>query len=626
MPPWVTWTTRTEAWLVYGDVEPAHVRVLIAEELTRSLIRRHADLIASADACWTPSARDWTAAHEALGDERWRTGDLPLIDEADTELGVWAYEVAASAIATGDPTDGGERAVLAHGLRVRLQAAQRARAIVDRVVAQGRTGPDAVVEIVASDPYLRALRPRGRLETRVRPAPGRSTLLAGLREWVSGSAAVRSLELGAPRRSSGGPRVRPNGVALFRPGRGYVDHFEPIERELAARGHDVVVFEYDHLLGDGDVVDFGAAVNGAGGRPARITARRWSLADEVLSAAPVHPAAVARAIDASWTVGAVQIDRHRRVLERWRPKVVLSFGPDTMSLALEAAALRCGIPSVYLPHGYLTPRPAVWSIPATATAVVGRACVEANALTPVGGRSDALVVIGHPQYDEFAGGRRGPAPARATIDPPPGRPRLVVVFTEWAFDLLDQAMQKRTLEMVGRALPRDAFLLCKLHPGREDRERSETTLGAVLPPSAFRIVSSRELSTSALLGICDAAVATEESMALIDAVLAGCPAIGIRHPENPPGTGPLRHPARRIEEVCTVVEDVEALSRALERTVRDPAACVPSADALAAYVRRSLFAVDGWSSVRAADLVEHLAAGEDPRTFVARQAPAAEVA
>ncbi len=591
------------------------MRVLIVEELSRVLLERSEKLVTGPDACWAARAWEWLAAREALDGGHWQTGDYPLFDDADLRLGRWAHDVAAAEL-SGRPLSAGEHAIFTYGLQVRLRSAARARAMVDGLVGSG-SGIERI-DLVASDPYLRALAlsvAARRIKLRTHSLPGRSAIVASVREEAAASRVVRSVELALPHRRQDVGRRSARAIALFRPERGYTDHFEPIARELRSRGRNVVVFEYSRQIGENDgAIAFTRAVSAAGGRASLLPQRHWSI-DAGATGAPVHAAAVKRAIQASWTTGAVQIERHQRVLERWRPNVVVSFGPETMSLALHAAARRCGIPSVFLPHGYLTPFPLMWSIPATALAVVGSACVQANAVTPVGVRQEPLVVIGHPQYDEFAQGWRGRPADRSRLGAPSSRPRLVLLFTEWGVDLLDQAMQSRTLRMAAEALPADAYLICKLHPAREERERSETLLGAILPSDAFTVVSSRDHSTGELLQACDVAVATEESMALIDAVVMRRPGIGIRHPENPPGTGPLRHPARRIDEICTVVSTVDQLRDALERTIVDPAAHLSPAEERMKYVRRSLFAIDGRSSFRAADLIEHLEQGQDPSLF-----------
>ena len=49
------------------------------------------------------------------------------------------------------------------------------------------------------------------------------------------------------------------------------------------------------------------------------------------------------------------------------------------------------------------------------------------------------------------------------------------------------------------------MLICKLHPGREEREMCEALLAPLLPAGAFCVVAE-ECATPTLLGVCDIAV------------------------------------------------------------------------------------------------------------------------
>ncbi len=602
------------------------MRVVIAERLTRAVRERYTGLIASADACWAFRAPDWQVARDALNDRRWRIGDYPLFDPVEEELGRWAYGLADLQRATG-PLTPIERVMIAYGLQVRLRGAARAHAILNRI----RTDADLLsralhVDVIASDPYLRAAFGSHRgfdsgLEVHLHPDPNRSASLASLRERAVASRWLRSAELAlaslVKRRQ---PIRQTRSLAFFVGDRAYLDLFAPIRGELMTRGWQVTVFEYDHVAPlERDVIEFSDAVRVARISFSGLPRRRWSLGSDALRGAPISAGGTLRALDASWMTAHVQIERHRRVLKAWQPDVVVSYGPDTMSLALQGAARECGIPSVFLPHGFLAPIPTNWSLPATATAVLGWGCVDDNSINPLGERQDGLVVVGHPNYDELVRRRASGRPTDlSALGIPPSRPFIVLLFVEWGLDLLDHAVHQRTLAMTAKALPGNAFVICKLHPGHDERARSEDVLDEILDRDSFRVVSSRDYPMSTLLQICHVAVAQEDSMALADAIVAGVPAIGIRHPEQPLGSFGLNYSAKDYREVCSLVADIGELREAMISLTRDAAARARLTERRSSYIKKFLFAADGRSSARAADLIEHLAAGKPPETFMAR--------
>lgn len=605
------------------------MRVLIAERLTRAVFDRYAGLIASADACWAFRVPDWQVARDALNDQRWRTGDYPLLDAADEGLGRWAHNVAERQSRTGEPLTPVGRAMIAYGLQARLGGVARALAMVDRIRADERASSALRIDIIASDPYMRDVCVSGRvrgapLEIHLRADPNRSALLAILRERALASRWLRSVEFAvAWHRTRRRPARRRKTLGFFVHDQGYLDLFASIQSELTSRGWQIAVFADERLApSDPQVIGFREAAKVSRAPFGIVPSKRWSVDSDIMRRSPVSAAATLRALDASWVTAMVQLERHRRVLAAWRPDVVASFGPDTMSLALQGAAREVGIPSVFFPHGFLTPSPLNWSLPASATAVLGQGCITASSVNPLGERQEGLVVIGHPSYDEIVRGRAAGRPADiSSLDIPPSRPYLVLLFAEWARDLMDHAMQRRTLAMTANALPCDAVLICKLHPGPrelEERARCEDVLGAILDGDAFRIVSSRDFPTPTLLRVCHVAVATEESMTIADAVVAAVPAIGIRHPEQPFGSGSQNHPAKDYHEVCRVVTDVAELREAMIALTRDAAARARLIERRGSYVEKFLFAGDGCSSARAADLVEHLASGNKPGAFVPR--------
>lgn len=599
------------------------LHVLIAEELTRKLLDERARSIADADVCWPFAAHDGLVALDALEDRRWVTGDWRLFDSAAIALWRWAHEIAAEASRTNLSRPSLESAMVAYGLQVRLRGAARARAMVDQFCAErGIPSRSTSLDVVASDPYLRDafLSQRHRWRAlRLYANPGRSSWMSDLRERAVASRWLRRIQAavdGTPDPSRAERRAKTVGVFVF--GQRPVDLFEPINTELAKRGWRAVVFSYRPTSSPG-AIDFDRAVRQSGRSLSWRSGERWSVGADAMYASPVSARLTVQALDASWMTARVQLERHRRVLDRWRPDVVMSFGPDTMSLALQGAAAEQGIPSVLLPHGLLDPMPQTWSLlHATATAVPGWGCVRANARDPLGRRQDGLVVVGHPDYDAIL----RPAGDRAPVSPSDvgasaRRPHVVLLFAEWAIDLAGHAMQRRTLEMTAKALPQDAFLVCKLHPARSEREMCARVLGGSLPSDAFRIVGD-DLSTPVLLRASTIAVAPEHSGVLGDAIAAGVPAIGIRQPERPLGTADAVHPGRDHRNVCRLVDDLDELKDAVISLTHDGDARARLLNQRDAYIKEFLFSSDGHSSTRIADLVEHLAAGGGPETFVPR--------
>ena len=523
-----------------------------------------------------------------------------------------------------------DQAFLVYGVHARLRAPSQAIAMVQRLASSAGVGlGDVDLDLVGADPYLRDAftHPQGiRRELRsVRhAATGGASLRAALRERAVASPRLRRLALGWDDVSSRGRRRASPGArgartaAVFVANQRFFDLFRPVHAALEARGWTVHVFSYAPLRnappGAVAFADASAdAVRGADIRPAP----EWITRGDAGIAAVVSRAWLVTALRASWLTGQVQTNRHRAVLAAWRPDVVISFGPDTLSLALQAAAADLGIPSVFLPHGFLCALSSQTFVRATATAVPGWPCAEANAGNPFGQPPDRVVVTGHPNYDDImrGGARASRTDVRTALGVPSDRPYLVVGFAEWGFRVLAmQAIQRRAFAMWARALPRDAFLVCKLHPSHEEREMCEAVLSEHLPRTAYRVVGDAELSTPSLLDVCDVGVGIEPSMVLSDLVLRGVPAIAIRHPENP-----FNYPApfawKDFEQVCRCVDDVDGLRDALVTLTRDSDARGRLTRHRRAYVERFLCAADARSSARVAELVEHLAAGKEPRTF-----------
>lgn len=602
----------------------AHMRMVVVERLTRSVFDRHQKLIAGAHALWAHRTPALEVARLAVEDDRWRIGDVALLGRADHDLGVWAYELAQLQSQVS-PLTRIDRAILVHGLHGRLAAAARAQAIVGRLLAEeGDPRGGATLDVIASDPYIRAgfgpdWSGRTAVSVNLHSDPATPAAVVDVRERASASGSVRALQLASVSRLKAvRPVRRARTVGFFVPDQGFFEYFIPIRAELHRRGWRVVIFAYRTLAGsDRDVIPFREAVRPIGYRAPSRFRRQWAIDPDTLRTSPVPPAAVRRALDSTWATAKFQTELHLSVLEGWRPDVVVSFGPDTMSLALHAATSTSGTPSVFLPHGFLDPSPLNWSLTATATPVAGRACAEVNAVNPFGEHQAGLVPVGHPNFDDIVR-----TTARPSSDPtialsiPSSRPFVVLLFAGWGRDLLDLTMFRRMTSMAAAALPDDAFLICKLHPGEhEQREVYEDVLAADLARDAFLVVSGKEVGTPDLLRRSDVVVTIEDSMTAADAVVAGVPTVVVRSPLHPAGARGLAHPGKDYAMVCAVVTTVDELRAELIRLTRDRVARAHVLRRRGEYIGRFLFAADGRSSARTVELIEALAAGRDPDTF-----------
>jgi len=579
-------------------------------------------------------------ALRVLEDKRWQVGHAPLFDSALTDLAKWADAVAAAQWLEGMPLPVIDRALLSYGLEGRLRTPALAKAALDYSLSETKAPiADLDAYIVADDPYLVDAFSAsgfcaGSKAVHVRNSPGTVPYWKRIREQAVSSLWLRRLEQRCA--WSGGRRSHlsssvcrgkgHNTAAVFVLGQRFLDLFLPVQQALEGRGWHVQVFYYNPLREPSPhatAFSDAAKESGCDHREAFLSPR-WMLDEAMLGECPVSRDWLIVALKASWSTGSVQKRRHRCVLEAGRPDVVISFGPDIMSLALQAAADACGIPSVFLPHGFLCPVPASRFLHATASALVGTPCITANAANPFGLRTQSLVATGHPNYDDML---------REAIDPeaqsprilrdllPVHRPHLVVAFAEWANDLLGHLMQRRALEMVAAALPDDAFLICKLHPSWEEREMCDTVLRAHLPADAFRVVSDREYSTAVLLADSRVVVLNERSMCLTDAIVMGRPAVSIMHAEYPRGSGDLNHPAKTASDACWRVSNSAELHQALCRLLHEPGARQALLKKRKAYIEEFLVASDGRACERVVGLVEHLRGGGDPASFLPSRGP-----
>ncbi len=613
------------------------MRLFLTEKLASSVLSSYSRLIQLADFCWALKVENGAAAVPVLEDGRWQTGDAPLIEVLERRLAIWASRLAMHQRVEGRALRFTEQALLAYGLWARLWAASFGIGLVRHSALMSGTSLEELdLDVVGDDPYLRdAFAHKTGIRTEVRAvrlhtARPSLPLRQRVRERLVGNAWLRAMSLRCNLRkvdlSSWSKKSHaernPKTAAVFILNQRFMDVFSPVLHELESRGWRVLCFHYGALTRPPtDAVAFADAAGGA--RLLMQDKPRWSVNGELLQEGLVSPSWLVVALNASWVTASVQVARHRYVLESWRPDVVVFFGPETMSLSLQCAAESLGIPSLYMAHGFLGPLhspPGYFT--ATASALCGSACVDANTKGPDGTTRHGLIATGYPPYDALVkdsgnmGQQRRPL---ANLEVPVERPYLVLVFGTWALYPLWCSLQRKTLKMVIDALPDDAFLICKLHPSCEEREMCVALLGEGLPCDAFRVVGEDEYSTPDLLAACDVAVANEVSMALRDALVMGRPAIAIRDPAFPHGQescNPLNHPGSDFKDTCRLVSNTDELRKALFVLTRDECARNDLLRHRKAYIEQFLFASDGRSSQRVADLVEHLGEGKDTDSFI----------
>jgi len=578
-----------------------------------------------------------------LDDPRWQKGTSYLLYSTEAKLARWAHAVTMSQTLDGRPLSPIERAILSYGLEARLWHPAMAKAfLAQSVMETGKRMVDLAVDVVADDPYLRdAFEHAGGMRAevgsvRVHRIPGALPYLRRVQEklaanWWLRSMAMRMHQRATRRRSQPHVLARMLGkrktAAFFVLNQRYMDLFQPVLSELESRGWWDPVFYYNPLTRP--LINAAAFADVAVGGRALVQddllKPRWVISDVLLRESSVSRPWIAVALSTSWAAAKTQIHRHRRVLEFLRPDAVISFGPETMSLALQGAARSLGIPSLLMAHGFQGPAHSSWIFAATACAVTGPACAEANRVDRYGIKQEGLIATGHPPYDSMllrsanSSGERRNLP---DLSPPVERPYFVLAFAWWGNNLVGHAIHRKSLKMLVDALPDDAFLVYKLHPSCEEREFCQAVLSAGLPKTAFRIVGEAEYSTPELLDACHVAVMHVASMSLADAIVMGRPAIAIEHDEFPCTVASvshhinLNHPAWDIKDACWRVRDSAELRKALFVLTRDEGARQTLLKIRRKYIEEFLVAPDGRSTQRVADLVEYLGSGESPDSFV----------
>jgi hypothetical protein len=397
-------------------------------------------------------------------------------------------------------------------------------------------------------------------------------------------------------------------VALFalshRPSR----LFAPVMRALEARGWRVQVFSHVPSAADPPgAISFDQASAGAPLRLIRMP--RWRLDEALLSTLPMERSWVRRALSGAWAGGETLRRRQRRVLERWRPRLAITYGHEVLGLSLKAAADDVGIPTLFMPHGVMPPYPWQYYFFATATAVYGQPCIDVNRRGPWGARVRGAVPTGAPHYDELFGRLRATGGQRVSfpdLTPPPSRPYLVLFFATWGLSLISHAQQLHSLRMIAEGLPDDCFLMCKLHPSREEREAAQAILSETLPAEAFAVIGEKQHTTPELLSACHVAVSVARSMSLVDTIIAGRPAVGIVLPDLHPDSLDANHPAKEFRANGRLAHSAAELRAHLVALTRDEGARQEVLKNREAYV--SLFlGADGRATERVVALIEQLA-------------------
>lgn len=614
----------------------ASVKFFLAEELTSEVLSRYGRHSEGADRCYALKVFEGIAALRVLDDARWFRETVAQMESVEAGLGRWAYALASSQTWKGKPLAPKEQALLAYGVEARLWLPAMAESCLQRVIEETAPGAQGLeVYMVASNPYLRdwlkARRDRLARSGFVR-LPATWPAVQAARERMAGLAWLRSLSFrqrttAGQRWSSVGPNQHSRRVAaVFILNQRYLDLFEPVRRELEQRGWSAPVYHYNPLtklcpgsVSFADAVDRALPLQSEG-----LNHPDWVFNDDVSVRSPVSQRWLQVALDASWVTARALVALHRRILASLKPAVVISFGPEVMSLSLQSAAEELGVPSLFLNHTFREPARSCWFLQATASTMAGPDCVALNRWDLLGRERTGMVATGHPPYDALLERSMklgyDPTPLEG-LAVPAERPYVVLALALWSSNLLWHTMQRKTLQMLAEVLPMDAFLVCKVHPSWEDREFCEVVLKAGLPKDAYRVVGEGEYRTPELLAACHVAVINEQSMSLSDAVVMGRPAIAVAHPEFPRGSYSMNHPAWSYNGAWWVVSDAAELRRALVTLTRDETARAMLFKQRRDYIERFLVATDGQSIRRVADLTEHLGAGQDPGSFVVQVGP-----
>ena len=593
-------------------------KILLAERLTHRLLTAHRRLIAASDACCAVHAHEGSPAVAALADPRWVSGDSRLFDRAEIEMATFADAISSAQEALSF----NERQMLTYGLEAKLRPCFVGLALLERCAATlGASLGEVGIRLVADDPFLRdsvrLARRRGLVagSSRFRGQSPASALRGIVRERVRGNR-LRGLLPPWRRRAASHPgrgslhRGRPR-AALFALTPRSAQLFSSVARALEADGWDVPVIVHSAHGGHPGHLPFQDAHQGRVG-VGSLKRPRWQLSKDLVELAPFSRRWLVRAADGAWITGQILTARHRFILQKLQPDVVITYGHEILGLSLKAAADELGVPTLFMPHGVMPPVPSSYYFFATATAVYGQPCIDANLSSPWAERARGMVVTGAPHYDEIfhrvqsTGTERVMLPGlRAAGDARP----IVLFFATWGLNLLQHSHQLRSLRMMAEALPRDAFLVCKLHPSREERSVCESVLAERLPRDAYRVVGEREYRTAELLSACHVAVTVARSMSLVDSITAGRPVIGIVFSDLAADSLDGNHPAKNITAHGALVDSPEDLRRALTVLIHDEAERERLLRRRASYVERFLTA-DGQASKRVAQLVKALAFGD----------------
>lgn len=601
-------------------------RIFITEELTAAIASQHAATIARADACSAVYARDGMLATRLTDDPRWRHGSSTEMWELATRpLMNWTRPlVERQGASLGFSRI--ERALMTAGLEGRLRVAGLTCDLYNRS-ARALGGQDFALDLVTDDPYARDAAARANWLT---PAPHTrsvqpGSLMAALgritRERVLASA-LWTRDPGPARSERHLPVASGKRTALFMAvSRRGVRHMRRIIDELRGRDWNIVIVHYGRSMSDPQVALpylEGALV------PFEQVSCGWQVPDPKPNAwlldgdnGPLSRDWLRLALDATRTSTRVQVAQHFRMLTDLAPSVVFGHGADVTGMALHAAALQLGIPTVFVAHGYQHSGRAFYYFFNTAAATFGTACVEVNRSSYDGQAFEGLVATGHPPHDDMALAL-GEGPRHRIelpgLKPPVGRPRIVVGLASWGPDLLSHHQQKEFFRLVARNLPADAYFVCKLHPAAEERALCESVLAENLPREAYRVVGEREFTTLDLLRASDVAVSSERSMVLVDAIVVGCPAIAVHQPEIPMGVSDRAHPGKDYSQNCLIATDGPQLRAAIEALTRDEGVRARLQAARAGYLQRFL-RIDGRAASRIADLASHLAEGGTTASF-----------
>jgi len=290
------------------------------------------------------------------------------------------------------------------------------------------------------------------------------------------------------------------------------------------------------------------------------------------------------------------VKAHHTLWNHLKPAAVVVADEGLPPACLGVAAAEAGIPSVCVAHSRTPPVSRTYAF--DVIALFGQGVVDELNRREQPPSGCTLVSIGACRYDELFLGAYTSAPAiREQLRISPGQP-IVTFGSQWLVPNDTGHWKRRGVEWLLEGLPDDVVLVIKKHPLETD-DICET-VASEHDPGRYRIV--REVDLYGLLAASRALV-THNSNIATEAVLLRRPVILIDFP------GAERELCAK-HGLALMVNSPESLNGAWHRAFQDGVHSIPDYETKRSrLISRSLYADDGKSSLRLAELIEGRARG-----------------